>query len=323
MTAERKNTHERVCFIVNPAAAGGSTGARIPELERAASQWFSDWAVWRTERGGHATDLAAKACDDGFDVVVAVGGDGTAHEVVNGLFVDQRLRRPEVVFSVIPAGTGSDLIRSLGIPGKLRLAVGVIAHGDTRATDLIHARLDGDGTPHEELCINVAGFAMSGEVVTRANQSSKRLGGTVTFVSATARSLVAFDAPELSIRWLTPEGTEASWEGEAFNVFVANGHYCGGGMWVGKGGSMQDGALDLTIIPSMSLARTALHSPRLFTGTIDQVKGVVRARAVKVWAEAKGWADVRVDLDGEQPGRLPIELTVINEKLQVRGRWGG
>jgi len=104
-------------------------------------------------------------------------------------------------------------------------------------------------------------------------------------------------------------------------VFVGNGAYCGGGMWVGRGGSMQDGLLDMTIVPNLSLVRRVVSSPRLFTGTMGDVRGVVAEPIIDISATSASSSPVLLDLDGEQPGALPVRLRVLPKVLRIRGRW--
>lgn len=315
----KQNQHERVCFILNPRSGGGRTGGREAALRKEVSRWFARGEVWTTQAAGHGAELARRAVDEGFDVVAAVGGDGTAHEVVNGLVEGGVARRPGVVFAVIPAGTGSDLVRTLRMPSRLEEAVATVAHGRTLQVDLISATVTGLAGPRSATCVNVAGFGVNGEVVSRVNQSSKRLGGTITFAAATARTLASYRAPDVHLSWTDTRGEAGSWSGPIFAVFLANGAYCGGGMWLGRGGAMNDGAMDLTIIPELGWARVLAGAPRLFTGTIAEVPGVLRVAARSLRATSSD--DVRVDLDGEQPGALDASFELVPKVLAIRAVW--
>lgn len=318
-----RNEHERICLIVNPRSAGGATGRRLNAIRDAAGRRFASWEVRLTERTGHASELAAQAAEDGFDIVASVGGDGTANEVVNGLFVGD-VAREGVRFTVIPGGTGSDLIRSLRIPKDLDAAMQVAATGADRPTDVVAVemdRADGEGRVRR-LAINVTGFGLNGAIVTAVNDSSKRWGGTLTFLGATVKSLSKWVAPQTTVRWTDETGVERSWDGRLFNVFIANGHYCGGGMLVGRGGSMQDGLLDLTIIPELPITVIGRSMHRLYTGTMSEVPGVIRATAREVDARAIDAKEpVRLDVDGEQPGVLPANAKVLPGALVVRALW--
>lgn len=317
-----KNLTDRVCFIVNPQSAGGATGRRLPSLKDAAARAFGSWEVRETRRAGHASELAAEAAGQGFTLVAAVGGDGTANEVVNGLMDGDKARGP-VAFTVIPAGTGSDLIKSIGIPTNVNDAMTAIANpaGD-RPSDVLIVECESNGRPVVRHCINVAGFGMNGDVVARANASSKRFGGLATFFGATLRTLASYDSPLVSVQWVEADGTERTWEGDLYGAFIANGQYCGGGMWVGRGGSMQDGLVELTIVPRIPAGKIAKVIPRIYDGTVRDVDGIVFGRAKAVNARiVKSKGPVMVDTDGEPPGNLPLQVRVLAGALVVRGVW--
>jgi len=205
------------------------------------------------------------------------------------------------------------------MPSRLEEAVATVAHGRTLHADLVSATVRGPDGPLASTCVNVAGFGLNGDVVSRVNQSNKRLGGTITFAAATARTLASYRAPVVHLSWTDTRGEEASWSGPIFAVFLANGAYCGGGMWLGRGGAMNDGAIDLTIIPELSWAQVLTGAPRLFTGTIAEVPGVVRVAVRSLRATSA--QDVRVDLDGEQPGTLEATFQLVPKVLPIRAVW--
>jgi diacylglycerol kinase family enzyme len=296
---------------------------RLDVLERALGRHAPQGEIRCTEAPGHAVELAATAAAEGFEGIVAVGGDGTANEVVNGLFDDAgEARRPEVVFGVVHGGTGGDLVKTLGIPADLDEAVRVACTATPRACDVVRVRLTSpQGDPVQRMGINVTGFGANGEVVRRANQSSKRLGGRLTFLGATLRTVATYRPPQVAVRWEDPSGRTGEWEGALQSAFVANGRYCGGGMLVGPRAAMDDGLADLTLIGDLGTVRMALNGHRLFTGTIGNVKGVSTARIRHLWASCRDGTEVLVDVDGEQPGRLPLELDIRPAALLVAGVW--
>jgi len=320
-----RNDHERLCLVVNPMSAGGRTGRRLDALRRAADDTFAQWEIRETQGPGHATAIAAEAVEHGFQLVASVGGDGTHSETVNGLFDGSVPRDPEVVFGAVPAGTGSDLVRTVGMPNDLDAALRVLAGGETRSSDVLEARLasQAGGEPLHRLCVNVLSFGMSGEVVRLANRGSKRLGGTVTFLGATLRALASYTPRRARLRWTDAEGDDDEWSGTLVTAFVTNGEYCGGGMRVGRGGSMQDGAVDLVIVPRLPMARQIAGLPRLYSGRVEAIPGVLRRRIVSLEAEGIDVAPVPVEVDGEQPGSLPLHVRVLPGTLRIRGAWNG
>lgn len=315
-----RNLNEKICLIVNPRAGAGRAGRELDVLRAAADRAFAQWEVRETTAQGHASLLAAEAVADGFDLVAAVGGDGTCHEVVNGLMDGRRARSRKCAFTVIPFGTGSDLIRTLRIPRGLGEALWVAATGITLPTDLGVATVTGPDGPKEEIFVNVAGFGANGDVVKRANAMDKRMGGTLTFLRATAQMALSYRPSAMQVSWEGPDGP-GSFEGPVYSGFVANGAWCGGGMWVGRGGTMQDGHFDLTLLPPLSMVRQIVNGPMLYTGHLDRLPGVRRVRATSVCATAPQGEGVFIDLDGEMPGCLPARFEVLSRALQIRGGW--
>ncbi len=315
-----RNKSERICLIVNPRAGAGRAGARLDELKQAVDRAFEQWEVRLTEGPRHATALAAEAALSGARIVAAVGGDGTCHEVVNGLFDGDQPRAPQVIFTTIPFGTGSDLQKTLCIPRPLHEALWIAATGITLPSDVGHVELTTDSGTQTELFINVAGFGTNGAVVRLANKMDKRWGGTATFFAATLRASLDYKAAQVTVRWESPDGP-GTWTGKVTSGFISNGAYCGGGMWVGKGGTMQDGHFDLTILPEAPLPRLILESRRLYDGTIEKITGAVRVRASRIDVSAPPEGEIFLDLDGESPGKLAASFRVLPRALHVRGGW--
>ena len=315
-----RNCTESIRLIVNPRAGGGRAGAQIDKLKHWISQAFEKFEVTLTEGPGHAAILAAEAAREGSNLVAAVGGDGTCHEVVNGLFNGTSPINPDCIFTVIPFGTGSDLVRSLRMPLITQDAVDVAASGLTRLVDVGVAEITIDGKTDIELFINVAGFGANGEVARRSNLSSKRFGGTVTFVGATLRTLASYTPQPVRVTAKTERGVEL-WQEDLLCAFVANGHYCGSGMWVGAGGSMSDGRLDVSLLRPSSMLQTARDFPRLYDGNLSQSPTVTRMVCTELTAEVVGQGSVSIELDGETRGTLPGRFWVIPETLPVRAVW--
>ena len=312
----------RTVLVVNPTSAGGATGRRIPEIEAAAAQWLADWRLARTTAPGEASALAAEAAEEGADLVIAVGGDGTANEVVNGLFRGRRLRRAETAFALLPAGTGGDLVRTLQMPRDIAQSLQRIAQSDPRPIDVVAVAMRSHaGEPVERIGVNVTGFGANGDVVRRANLSSKRLGGRITFLKATVATLLRWSPKPTRVTWIDSQGRAGSWEGHLLFGLAANGAWCGGGMWVGRGGAIDDGLIDLTLIPRMRATQLIASSPRLFSGTLANVKDVSRIAVRSLQAATTDGSEMLVDLDGEQPGVLPLNVEILPKALPIRAQF--
>ena len=313
-----RNTQEQITLIVNPRAGAGKAGAGLDTLKRAVDRAFEQSKIVLTEAPGHAHHLAREAAQAGANIVAAVGGDGTCHEVVNGLLDQGRAVSRSTIFTVIPMGTGGDLSRTLQMPGNLDEALWLAGTGITLPSDMAMATVTTEDGENQEVFVNVAGFGMNGDVARRANRSSKRLGGRATFFLATLASLREYSASSMRIRTQGPDG-DWEWEGELLSAFVANGAYCGGGMWVGKGGTMQDGLLDMTLLPPAPIPRQLKDARHLYNGRLNETYGAISRQVTSV--EVTPDVPIPVELDGETSGYGPARFEVLPRALSVRGGW--
>jgi diacylglycerol kinase family enzyme len=323
----------RPFFVVNPRSAGGETG-RIWDvsLRRQIVERFPEarWAF--TAAPGHGSRLAEQAWKEGADLVVAVGGDGTVNEVVNGLMgvlvgdLESGLpgsqgatwpapgeNPPRPVLGVMPRGTGCDFVKSLGIPKDFSKALEVLATGRTVPCDLAELQLTSrKGQPIHRYCVNICGCGANGEVVDRVNRSGKQLGGFLSFFLASLATTMRYHTPEVEIR--VDDGAPRPVK---LNVlFVCNAQYCGGGMRVGKGAVIHDGLFQVVEVAATGRATSILHGSKLYSGKMDQVPGSTRYTARKLQVSSS--EEVLIDCDGEQPGILPATFTLIDKALQVR-----
>ena len=239
---------------------------------------------------------------------------------------------PNITFAVIPIGTGSDLIKSLHTPKDLLPALKYAAFGEKRSLDVgkaivsmenINSLAEGDLPKDTKYFLNVAGFGANGEVVRRANSSNKRLGGRITFMQATVHTSLTYNSPKARVRVFgdTNEVPKLLWEEELLSCFIANGSYCGGGMWVAPQASMTNGKLDVSLLSKKTVLGQIRDLRHLYNGTIDQVREATCVRGAKVIAEPLRNETIRIDLDGELSGILPASFDVLPQMLPVRAKW--
>ena len=318
-----RNRSEHLRLIVNPRAGGGGAARRVEELRTAAERAFEQWDLVQTEGPGHATELARQAVEDGVQLVAAVGGDGTCHEVVNGLLREGHPLSRQVAFTTIPQGTGSDLARSLEMPGRLQAALWLAATGITLPTDVGQVRWGEGELSRSEVFINSSGFGINGEVVRSANASSKSLGGRGTYLMSTVKVLSRSTSLPVQLRWGTDgaASVEQTWEGEVLGAFIVNGSHCGGGMRLAAPGCMHDGLLDIVLLPPVRSASELRHLRHLYSGEVERIPGARRLQARWLEARAPAGTDHPVELDGELPAELPCRWEVLPRRLHVRGGW--
>ena len=313
-----RNTQEKICLIVNPRAGAGRAGAQVDKLKRLTDRAFEQWEIRLTEAPGHASELARSATEAGFDLVAAVGGDGTCHEVINGLIQDGKVIRKQTAFTVIPFGTGSDLVRSLQIPKHTQEALWIAATGVSLPSDFGWAQVTTNTGQHSEAFINVASFGASAAVARRVNEGTKRFGGTASFMGATLRTLMDYKPTPVEVQFSTEAG-DYQWTKPLMTGFIANGHYCGGGMLVGPGGSMQDGLFDTCMFEPTPLTHQLVDLRHLYDGQISRSRGISTAQTKKLVARSDEL--VHIELDGETRGHLPATFEIKSSAINMRGGW--
>jgi diacylglycerol kinase (ATP) len=305
-------------FIVNPHASRGAVGKNWAQIKELAEKRLGCFKSFVTTAPGEATQFAKLAVSEGAQAVVCVGGDGTLNEVINGLMSEEGPRNPGVQLGFIPNGTGCDFRRTLLIPSHPEDALKIIEGGRTRPIDLGRLRYtDHDGESRTRYFHNLTSFGLGGEVDERVNRSGKKLGGFLSFIMATLVSLVLYEKKRIRLR------VDEHFDEEVvvLNVAVANGQYHGGGMWVAPGADPSDGLFHVTLIGDLSLPEVFYYLPKLYNGKILQVKRVRSLTGKKV--EALSDERVLLDVDGEQPGCLPVKIEMIPSALRVLSPEGG
>ncbi|MFL6011739.1 MAG: diacylglycerol/lipid kinase family protein [Gaiellaceae bacterium] len=296
--------------MVNPASANGSTGRRWPEIARAAAAAGVTGDALLSQRPGELTELTRRAVDDGAHLLVVVGGDGTVHEVVNGVLAAGN--QSGVELAVLPRGTGKDFVRSLRIPSDVGDALLVARDGRPRTIDVGHATYRAwDGSEAGAYFANFAGAGISGAIARRANASSKALGGRISFFTATVAVFASWKSADVTVQI---DGARR--RGDMFEVLVMNGDYAAGGMWVTPEAEPDDGELDVLLIGDVTKLDFVRTFPKIYRGKhLSHPKiDVLRGRAVEVDAAPA----VPIVLDGEQPGTTPARFELVPQALRVR-----
>lgn len=292
--------------VVNPASAGGRTLRRWPQTLRALRAAGVTGEVHRTTAQGDATNAVRTALTTGYRTILAVGGDGTLNEVVNGFFdeagapigVGARL-------GVLPSGTGGDFRKAAGIPRNPAAAAQLIAGDSVRHIDA--GRVDfADGS--RRFFLNIADCGMGGEVVARAIRRRHHGGGvrgTAMFLSTSLSTLLRYVARTAHV-----EVDGALLHRTVRSVVVANGSCFGGGMRIAPNAELDDGRFDVIVIADTGRMRAVTGIPSLYRGrhlNRPEVE-VYRARTVRVSCDGEPMV---FDVDGELVGTTPATLTCL------------
>jgi YegS/Rv2252/BmrU family lipid kinase len=298
----------RAVFLVNPASANGSTGRRWPELARRAAAVGLEGDALLSERPGHLAELAREAALGGASLLVVVGGDGSVNEVANGL---AGLPSPPEV-AIVARGTGWDFVRTFAIPRGIEDAARIALDGVTRDVDLGRVTYRAwDGHEAEAVFANVASAGMSGAIAQRANETTKALGGKMSYLWATFAVFARWSATDVRLRVDAQER-----DGLMFDVVVANGRFLGGGMEMCPDAAPDDGLFDVLTIGDITKLDLVRTMPKIYRGThLPHPKAeLLRGRTVQVETEQP----VPIQLDGEQPGTTPVRFEVLERALRLR-----
>jgi diacylglycerol kinase (ATP) len=296
--------------LVNPVSGHGRTARLWPETRKALTAAGLHFREVMTESPLHAVRLARQAAEDGCRILLYVGGDGTANEVVNGLMQLPEHRRPAL--AALPRGTGGDFPKGLGMAPGTEAAIARILKGRERRVDVVRSSFTGlDGRPATRCYVNIADAGMGGGVSERVNRTSKRFGGFASFLWATLASLWTYRNPELDV---TVDGALRH-SGRLLTAVAANGPRFGGGMLMAPRAVQDDGLLDVVIIGDISKP-DLLHSlPRLYNGThlSHPLVTMWRGREMAV----SGPLPVPLEIDGEYPGVTPFRAWIEPRALRV------
>jgi diacylglycerol kinase (ATP) len=297
-----------VVFVVNPASGNGAAGKTWERTRELAAARGLDGDALITEAPGHAVELARGAAESGARLVVAVGGDGTINEIVNGLLA---AGTSEVELAVVPRGTGDDFARTFGIPTDVESALAVAANGQARPVDVGRATYAVDEGTAERYFANFAGAGISGAIARRGARTSRRLGAKAAYMWATVAVFLRWSSVPMRI-----ELDGELREGQMFEVVVSNGMYAAGGMKIAPEARPDDGQFDAVLIGDVSKADFVTTFPKIYRGrhTSHPKIDVVRASTIAVDASQP----LPVVLDGEQPGTTPARFEIVPGALKLR-----
>lgn len=308
-----KSTAPKTVFIVNPRSANGATGRSWKKINEDIRRGLRrEYDVRFTERHGHATALAREAMKDGYELVVAVGGDGTINEVVNGFFEKEKRLNPQAALAVMSIGTGSDFVKTLEFPTTPFDAAERIRSGKTWAIDLGKCSyIDLDGERRSRFFINIADFGSGGAVVDKVNRTTKVFGGAVSFLWGILTTLPTYK--NKLTRYRIDDGPE---EEKVLNTFVvANGRYYGGGLKPAPDAQLDDGLFDIVSIGDVGLIEAVTSLGKFRKGAHLQMPSVSFWRGKTV--EAGSEETQLVEMEGEVVGRLPASFEMLPKAMNL------
>lgn len=301
----------RATFVVNAHAAGGRTGKRWAACEPKMRAAFPTGEIQFTQGVGDGERIAREAVMRGQKLIVAVGGDGTLFEVVNGM-LGAKTASESAVLGIWPAGSGADFARGQHIPNDAEQICELIATGTPRLVDVGRIRCqDSVGKPVEKYFLNAADFGIGANVVERLQKRSRLMPGKSSYLWQTLRTLVTFRNPEVVMEI----------DGVAFapktiiTVVVANGRYFGGGMCIAPDALIDDGTLNLVQVGDLGRIEAMKRLQETFGGQRIEHPNVHYSTCKIIRAESN--SRVPIEADGELLGFLPANFEIIPQALNL------
>lgn len=288
----------------------GRVAAEIPEIERTLQTKGLDYRIHVTQGPGDATRFAREALGEGTRFVVAVGGDGTVHEVVNGMVEEDRPLIADAILGVVAAGSGCDFVRTFGLPGDATRAVAHLTGENLYPLDIGKVTYTGPGGGEEVRYFpNIAEAGLGGATVTRAARLPRFFGRSRYFLG------FWLTLPRYKPRSVTVRADRKSYEGRGVNVVVANCQYFGGGMKISPRSYPGDGALDVLIFrgPKSDSFTTI---PKVYKGEHVPHPNIVemKGKAIRVEAEQP----LQIEADGEELGTTPATFEVLPQVVNLK-----
>lgn len=292
----------RICVIFNPAARG----EKAKQFRDQLAALSTHVTLKPTYAAGTGRPLAAAAVREGFDVIVAAGGDGTLNEVLNGIG-DEPNGFARARLGVLPLGTINVFARELRLPMKFESAWKIIERGRERLIDLPQAEFTQDGHSQRRYFAQLGGAGLDSRAIELVNWEQKKTFGPVAYVVAGFKAL-AERKPRITV-----SAANASAEGEL--VLIGNGRFYGGNFELFPKADLHDGLLDITVFPTVNWETLLRSGWGWLTNQLHSAAGCLALQAGSFTLDSQTKA--ALELDGENVGRLPAKFSVQRQALRV------
>ncbi len=305
-------SRRRWLFIVNPAAGNGQTARRWPHIAALLKQKLPAMDVVFTQGRGHAPQLVEAALAQGYRCIAAVGGDGTNHEVINGLMQQQIAPLDDIVYTLLPVGTGNDWIRTHGIPRRLDEWIEMVNDGQLISQDIGVIEYQNMDRLQKRYFANVAGMAYDGFVVRFAERNKHLIAGRLMYLALILLGLFRYKLSKAEVRFDGQETTDF--------FYTINGGICrysGGGMQLVPHANPNDGLLALTLARKLTKTGVLLNTWRFYNASIGSHPKVSLYQVKRIEVVSADGSPVWVEADGEFLGVAPAILYIADAKLRV------
>lgn len=297
---------EKISFILH-----GKLSGRKAVKESLVSTFSKDYnvGIYETGHPHHAEQLAIQALNDGCDFLIAIGGDGTLSEMVNGYLHAGGTGRFKTCLGVLPSGTGNDFARGVGLWRNIVQLEGLIRANRPKLLDAGSIQIKGeDGALTTRYFDNISDLGIGAEVVSRVNGVhlwKKVLGGTLTFFISALITFLTYKHKKIKVSW---EGF--SWEGRVLSLVVANGSYFGSGLGIAPEASLEDGMFEVVILADLTIMDYLRNYTRVRKSLKVEHPEATYHRVGRLSVEPQGCFAI-VEADGEIVGQAPMVYTCL------------
>ena len=306
------NNLKKILAIINPVSAGSKTEKIWPKYKEIFLNADINLDEVFTTHPEHAVQIAQEAAKNSYNYVMAVGGDGTVNEIINGLIIADGLNNIGTKLIIFAQGTGSDLIRSLDISSDINDVIEIIERKKVKYLDVVKAEyLSHSGEEKSRYFINVGDCGLGAEVVYRVNKSKKIIGGSFSYLLAVFTTLIKFKNKSAE---LIVDGKKA-FTGNLSNVIIANGKYFGGGIKVAPQAELDNGKLNIILLKDFKKLAIAYNLFKAYDGKhLDHpLVESLTAKTIKISSEEK----IALEIDGETIGTSPVSFSVFKQKIPI------
>jgi len=271
---------------------------------------FTEVRVLESKRAGQSVALAQQAVQEEYDLLIAVGGDGTLNEVINGMLLANTSKLPHL--ATFPLGTACDFSRGIGLSGNINEILSLIEKRSPKPTDIGKVdSVNNDGLPQTGYFLNIADAGIGGHVIDKVKSAKNRLGPNLAFLKAIAESLLIYEKSAVQV---TIDGNRV-WEGNALSVIIANGNQFGSGLIVAPNAKLDNGQFEIVIFGNVSVYEYLTKVHRVRKGRLIEDSKVKYFQGQVIHVEPIHYS-CPAEMDGEYIGFAPLTISVLPNRIQ-------
>lgn len=296
LSKEKGVSMRKIMVIINPTAGAGDSKTLLPVINEKFEQHDLDFDIKVSSRVGDITEIVRESEKENYNEILIVGGDGSVLEAINGIE-----KFEETSIGIIPCGTGNDFCKSVGIAEDYNEAIRQFISGRVKRVDL--------GLVNDTLFINVCSFGIDGEIIKGKEKS--RLNGPLAYTVSTLKQGLVYKAQSVVM-----EIDDKIYEEDIMLVAIGNGKFFGGGMMILPDAEVDDEYLDVCIVRKVSNLKFTLLYPKIYKGTLNDVKEVEYLRCKKFSIKGVD-KNLPINADGNLVGEMPAKIEFANKKVNI------